>query len=110
MKCLLRAWGQLKPPFEVLALGEMCFDPWGHLKPPFHCPHALKTHFRAGATVENPLLRCWHALKNTFDPCQQFKPLFRCPHALKNTFQGMVAVETPFSTAPEMCLDGIGGS
>ena len=25
MKCVLRAWGQLKRGFEVLALGEMCF-------------------------------------------------------------------------------------
>ena len=26
MKCVLRAWGQLKRGFEVLALGEMCFQ------------------------------------------------------------------------------------
>ena len=33
MKCVLRAWGQLKRGFEVLALGEMCFDwAWGQLK------------------------------------------------------------------------------
>ena len=25
MKCVLRAWGQLKRGFEVVALGEMCF-------------------------------------------------------------------------------------
>ena len=25
MKCELRAWGQLKRGFEVMALGEMCF-------------------------------------------------------------------------------------
>ena len=25
MKCVLRAWGQLKRGFEVMALGEMCF-------------------------------------------------------------------------------------
>ena len=25
MKCVSRAWGQLKRGFEVLALGEMCF-------------------------------------------------------------------------------------
>ena len=25
MKCVLRAWGQLKRWFEVLALGEICF-------------------------------------------------------------------------------------
>ena len=26
MKCVLRAWGELKRGFEVLALGEMCFE------------------------------------------------------------------------------------
>ena len=26
MKYVLRAWGQLKRGFEVLALGEMCFE------------------------------------------------------------------------------------
>ena len=26
MKCVLRAWGELKRGFEVLALGEMCFQ------------------------------------------------------------------------------------
>ena len=25
MKCVFRAWGQVKRGFEVLALGEMCF-------------------------------------------------------------------------------------
>ena len=29
MKCVLRAWGQLKTGFEVLALGEMCFEGMG---------------------------------------------------------------------------------
>ena len=32
MKCVLRAWGQLKRGFEVLALGEMCFEGMGQLK------------------------------------------------------------------------------
>ena len=26
VKCVLRAWGQLKRVFEVLGLGEMCFQ------------------------------------------------------------------------------------
>ena len=26
MKCVLRAWGQLKRGFQVVALGEMCFE------------------------------------------------------------------------------------
>ena len=29
MKCGLRAWGQLKRGFEVLALCEMYFGAWG---------------------------------------------------------------------------------
>ena len=29
MKCVLRAWGQLKRGFDVLALGEMCFEGMG---------------------------------------------------------------------------------
>ena len=29
VKCVLRAWGQLKRGFEVVALGEMCFEGMG---------------------------------------------------------------------------------
>ena len=29
MKCVLRAWSELKRGFEVLALGEMCFEGMG---------------------------------------------------------------------------------
>ena len=29
MKCVLRAWGQLKRGFEVFALGKMCFEGMG---------------------------------------------------------------------------------
>ena len=32
MKCGLRAWGQLKRGFEVVALGEMCLRACGQLK------------------------------------------------------------------------------
>ena len=32
MKYVLRAWGRLKRGFEVLALGEMCFEGMGVLK------------------------------------------------------------------------------
>ena len=32
MKCVLRAWGQLKRGFEVLAMCEMCFEGMGELK------------------------------------------------------------------------------
>ena len=29
MKCVLRAWDELKRGFEVLALGEICFEGMG---------------------------------------------------------------------------------
>ena len=29
MKCVLRAWGQLKRRFERFALGEICFEGMG---------------------------------------------------------------------------------
>ena len=29
MKCVLRAWGQLKSGFEVVLVGEMCFASMG---------------------------------------------------------------------------------
>ena len=29
VKCVLPAWGQLQRAFEVLALGEMCFEGMG---------------------------------------------------------------------------------
>ena len=32
MKCVLRAWGQLKRGFEVLALGEMCSEGMGSVE------------------------------------------------------------------------------
>ena len=32
MKYVLRAWGELKRGFEVLALGEMCFEGMGQLE------------------------------------------------------------------------------
>ena len=32
MKYALRAWGQLKRGFEVLALGEMCFEGMGSVE------------------------------------------------------------------------------
>ena len=31
----MRAWGQLKRGFEVLALGEMCFEGMGAVETPF---------------------------------------------------------------------------
>ena len=32
VKCVFRAWGQLKREFEVLALGEICFEGMGLAK------------------------------------------------------------------------------
>ena len=32
MKCVLRAWGQLKRGFEVVVVGEMCFEGMGVVK------------------------------------------------------------------------------
>ena len=32
MKCVLRAWGQSKRGFEVLALGDMCFEGMGPIE------------------------------------------------------------------------------
>ena len=32
MKCVLRAWGQLKRGFEVLALCEICFEGMGSVE------------------------------------------------------------------------------
>ena len=29
MKCVFRAWGELERGFEVLALGEICFEGMG---------------------------------------------------------------------------------
>ena len=35
MKCVLMTWGQLKRGFEVLALGEMCFEDMGAVEKGF---------------------------------------------------------------------------
>ena len=35
VKCVLRAWGQLKRGFEMLALGELCFEGMGAVKKVF---------------------------------------------------------------------------
>ena len=32
VKCVLRAWGQLKRGFEVLALGETCLEGMGEVE------------------------------------------------------------------------------
>ena len=45
MKCVLSAWGQVKRGFEVLALGEMCFEGMGQLKGGFHPVPTRETPF-----------------------------------------------------------------
>ena len=56
MKCVLRAWGQLKSGFEVLALGEMCFEGMGgSWKEGLRCWHCVEC-----------VLRAWEPLKRGF--------------------------------------------
>ena len=50
MKCVLRAWGQLKRGFEVLALGEICFEGMGAVEKGVKC-----------------VLRTWGQLKRGFE-------------------------------------------
>ena len=54
MKYVLRAWGQLKRGFEVLAPGEMCFE--GNAKGGLRCWHWVKY-----------VLRAWGELKRGFE-------------------------------------------
>ena len=51
VKCVLRAWGQLKRGFQVLAMGEMCFEGMG----------AVKRGFEVLALGE--MCRAWGQLK-----------------------------------------------
>ena len=74
MKCVLRAWGQLKRGFEVLALGEICFQGMG--------------------AVENGGLRCWHWVKCVLRAWGQLKRGFEVLALDEICFEGMGAVET----------------
>ena len=92
MKCVLRAWGQLKRGFEVLALGEMCFEGMGRLKRGSRCWHSVKYVLTAWgglkrvgkvlALVEMRLM-AWGQLKRGFEV------LALC----EICFEGMRAVE-----------------
>ena len=73
MKYVLRAWGQLKRGFEVLALGEMCFDGMG--------------------AVEKGVVRCWHWVKCVFRAWGQLKRGFEVLALGEMCFEGMGAVE-----------------
>ena len=57
MKCVLRAWGELKREFEVLAPGEMCCEGMGVVqKGGSMCWHGLKC-----------VVRAWGLLKRGFE-------------------------------------------
>ena len=73
MKCVLRARGQLQRGFEVLALGEMCFQGMG-----------------AG---EKGGLRCWHWVKRVFGAWWQVKRGFHMLVLGEMCFAGMGADE-----------------
>ena len=73
MKCVLRAWGQLKRGFEVLALCEMCFEGKG--------------------VAEKGGLRCWHCVKYVLRALGQLKRGFEVVAFGEICFEGMGAVE-----------------
>ena len=53
MKCVLRAWGELKRGFEALALvGEMCFQGMGQLKRGFEVLALCEMCFEGVGVVE----------------------------------------------------------
>ena len=69
MKCVLRAWGELKRGFEVLALGEMC-----------------------GGSCKGGL-RCWHWVKCVLRASGRLKRGFEVLALGEICFEGMGAVE-----------------
>ena len=73
MKCVLRAWGQLKRGFEVLLLGEICFEGMGG--------------------VEKGGLRCWHWVKYVLRAWGQLKRGFEVLALGEMCFEGMRPVE-----------------
>ena len=98
MKCVLRAWGQLKRGFEVLALAEICFE--GTSNPLFNCPHALKTHFTQCQNLKPPF-QLPPCPENTFHPpVPTPQPPFQLTPCPQNTFHTVPTPPTPFSTHP----------
>ena len=73
MKCVLRAWGQLERRFEVLALGEICFEGMG--------------------VVGKGGLRYWHWVKCVFGACWQLKRGLEVLALGKMCFELMGSVE-----------------
>ena len=81
MKCVLRAWGQLKRGFQVLALGEMCFEGMGAIeKGVSRCWHGL-------------VVRAWGELKRGFAVLAQLQRGFEVLALGELCFEGMGAVE-----------------
>ena len=72
MKYVLRAWEQLKRGFEVLALGEMCFEGMG--------------------LVEKAGLRCWHCVKYVLRAWGELKRGYEVSALCEICFEGMGAV------------------
>ena len=57
MNCVLRAWGELKNGFGVLALDELCFEGMGGVeKGGLRCLHRVEC-----------VLRAWGQLKRGFE-------------------------------------------
>ena len=73
MKCVFKAWGQLKQGLEVLTLGEMCFEGMGG-------------SWKGG-------LRCWHYVKCVSRARGQLKRGFEVLALGEICFEGMGAVE-----------------
>ena len=73
MKYVLRAWGQLKRGFEVLALGEMCFEGMG--------------------SVVKGVRRCWHWVKCVLRAWRDLKRGFEVLALCEMLFEGMGAVD-----------------
>ena len=73
MKCVLRAWGEFKRGFEVLALGEMWFEGMGG-------------SWKGG-------LRCWHWVKYVLGAWGQLKRGCEVFPLGEMCFQGMGTVE-----------------
>ena len=73
MKCVWRAWDQLKRGFEVLALCEICFEGMGG-----SCKGGL---------------RCWHWVKCVLRAWGELKRGFEVLALGEMCFEGMGAVE-----------------
>ena len=71
MKCVLRAWGQVKRGFEVLTPGEICFEVMG--------------------AVEKGVYTCWHWVKCVLRAWGQVKRGFEVLALGEMCFEGMGA-------------------